>query len=62
MNFVVLHMDYPSVVHVVDSLFQVVDPLVDTLEQFLQLLPTLVVDVREVEALEERLEPISNNR
>ena len=59
MNFVVLHMDFPLVV---DSPFQVEDPLVDTLEQFLQLLPILVVNVRAVEALEERLEPISNNR
>lgn len=61
MDLVVLHMDFPLVVHVVDSSFPVVGLLVDRLEQFSQLLPILVGDVREVVAQEAHLELVSSN-
>lgn len=54
-------MDFPLVVHVVDSSFPVVGLLVDRLEQFSQLLPILVGDVREVVAQEAHLELVSSN-
>ena len=61
MDLVVLHTDFPLVVHVVDNSFPVVGLLVDRLEQFSRLLPILVGDVREVAALAEHLELVSSN-
>ena len=57
----VRHMNFPLVVHVVDSSFLVVGLLVDRLEQFLRLLPILVGDVLVVVVLAEHLELVSSN-
>ena len=57
----VRHMNFPLVVHVVDSSFRVVDLLVDRLEQFSRLLPTLVGDVLVVVVLVEHSELVSSN-
>ena len=61
MDFVGLHMDFPLVVHVVDSSFPVVGLLVDKLEQFSRLLPILVGDVLVVVVLAEHLELVLSN-
>ena len=57
----VRHMNFPLVVHVVDSSFLVVGLLVDRLEQFLRLLPILVGDVLVVVVLAEHLELVLSN-
>ena len=57
----VRHMNFPLVVHAVDSSFLVVGLLVDRLEQFLRLLPILVGDVLVVVVLAEHLELVSSN-
>ena len=57
----VRHMNFPLVVHVVDSSFLVVGLLVDRLEQFLRLLPILVGDVLVVVVLVEHLELVLSN-
>ena len=54
-------MDFPLVVHVMDSSFRVVVLLADRLEQFLRLLLILVGDVQEVVAQEAHLELVSSN-
>ena len=61
MDLVALHMDFPLVVHVMDSSFRVVVLLADRLEQFLRLLLILVGDVQEVVAQEAHLELVSSN-
>ena len=57
----VRHMNFPLVVHVVDSSFLVVGLLVDRLEQFLRLLPILVGDVLVVVVLVGHLELVLSN-
>ena len=57
----VRHMNFPLVVHVVDSSSRVVGLLVDRLEQFLRLLLVLVGDVLVVVVLVEHLELVLSN-
>lgn len=57
----VRHMNFPLVVHVVDSSSRVVGLLVDRLEQFSRLLLILVGDVLVVVVLAEHLELVSSN-
>ena len=57
----VRHMNFPLVVHVVDSSSRVVGLLVDRLEQFSRLLLILVGDVLVVVVLAEHLELVLSN-